>query len=220
MNVYDAMQQRRSIRAFLDKQIPRDVLTRVLENAMRAPSWKNCQPYELYVLEGQKKAELKDKLVEAAMARREENPDEPFQASWPTYMKKRMFSLGKALYDHLEIPREDKEGRARQMLRNFEFFDAPAVLFFFTPRNMGFWPEFDVGIFYGYVMLALLEEGLASCPQASLATYPDLVRDVLGLEKNNKLLAGMSIGYPDDGAKINAFQTEREPFEQMIRFIG
>jgi len=218
MNIYEAMQKRISVRQFLDKPVGKGLLRRALENAIRAPSWKNVQPYTVHVVSGQKRQELQKRFLRGIEARQRETPDEPYQPSWPTYMKKRMLTLGKALYEHLEIPRGDKAAREQQMLRNFTFFDAPTVLFIFTPRNMGFWPEFDIGIFFGYVMLALLEEGLASCPQASLAAYPDMVREVLGIDDNQKLLVGMSVGYAEETARVNTFRSEREKIEELVKF--
>ncbi|MFV1997808.1 MAG: nitroreductase family protein, partial [Acidiferrobacterales bacterium] len=39
----------------------------------------------------------------------------------------------------------------------------------------------DMGIFVQSVMLAALDRGLGSCAQASIADYPDVVRDVPGM---------------------------------------
>ncbi len=49
---------RRSIRAFQDRPIPREVLERVLEAAIWAPSADNRQPWRFVVLQGERKQEL------------------------------------------------------------------------------------------------------------------------------------------------------------------
>ena len=44
MDVYEAIKQRRSIRRFLQKPVPREALRRMLEGARLAPSGANMQP--------------------------------------------------------------------------------------------------------------------------------------------------------------------------------
>ena len=45
MNVFEAVQARRSIRAYLDKPVPQDKLERILEAARLAPSAVNREPW-------------------------------------------------------------------------------------------------------------------------------------------------------------------------------
>jgi nitroreductase len=45
MDVFEAIQQRRSIRAYLDKPVPQDKLLRILEAARLAPSAVNREPW-------------------------------------------------------------------------------------------------------------------------------------------------------------------------------
>lgn len=54
MNAIDAMLTRRSIRDYLDKKVPKDVLDKIIECGLQAPSSKNSQPWKLYVIENQK----------------------------------------------------------------------------------------------------------------------------------------------------------------------
>jgi nitroreductase len=74
-------------------------------------------------------------------------------------------------------------------------------------------------MFMQSVMLAAVEEGLATCPQASLAEYPQIVRDALGYPDDAILVCGMALGYADEGAVINSYRTEREPVESFTRFF-
>ena len=63
MNVYEAIKNRRSVRAYQDKQIPEDVLNRILDAARLAPSAKNRQEFKLVVV---KDANMRKKMQEAA----------------------------------------------------------------------------------------------------------------------------------------------------------
>ena len=53
MNVTEAVQTRRSVRAFTDQPVERETLTRILEKAQRSPSGGNTQPWHGIVLTGE-----------------------------------------------------------------------------------------------------------------------------------------------------------------------
>lgn len=52
MDIYDAIMNRHSVRAFTTDAVERDVLDRVLRAAMAAPSAMNTQPWHFYVATG------------------------------------------------------------------------------------------------------------------------------------------------------------------------
>lgn len=56
----ECIRGRRSIRQYLDKPVPRDVLAQIVETASYAPSWKHTQIVRYIAVEG----EIKDKLAE------------------------------------------------------------------------------------------------------------------------------------------------------------
>lgn len=63
MNVYEVIKERRSVRAYQDKQIPEDVLNRILNAARVAPTAKNRQEFKLVVV---KDKDMRQKMQEAA----------------------------------------------------------------------------------------------------------------------------------------------------------
>lgn len=54
MELSDAIKKRRSIRKFLDKKIPADVLLKIIDAGRLAPSAKNQQPLELIIVKDKK----------------------------------------------------------------------------------------------------------------------------------------------------------------------
>ena len=50
MDVYEAVTSRRSVRAFTDRHVPKEVLERVLTAAAWSPSGSNIQPWNIYVM--------------------------------------------------------------------------------------------------------------------------------------------------------------------------
>ena len=56
MGLIDAVYARHSVRGFLDKEVPEDVLNRLFEIAQQAPSNCNVQPWKAYIASGELKA--------------------------------------------------------------------------------------------------------------------------------------------------------------------
>ena len=67
LEILAAIVERRSIRKFQDKEIPKELLEKVLEATSKAPSGKNIQPWRFVVLEGEKKKELTNLLSKTLM---------------------------------------------------------------------------------------------------------------------------------------------------------
>jgi nitroreductase len=58
MNTLEAIAARRSIRRFQDRPVPRDLIERLLEATIQAPSGKNRQPWRFVVVEESRRAEM------------------------------------------------------------------------------------------------------------------------------------------------------------------
>jgi nitroreductase len=62
MNTLDAIQNRRSIRKFKPDSVPKDLIDKILESAIKAPSAMNRQPWRFIVLTGVQKDQLLHKI--------------------------------------------------------------------------------------------------------------------------------------------------------------
>ena len=58
MESNEAMERRRSIRAFLPDPVPREKIQKIVETARWAPSWGNTQPWEIVIADGEKAGQL------------------------------------------------------------------------------------------------------------------------------------------------------------------
>lgn len=219
MDIIDAIRGRTSVRAFLDQSVPRETIESVLEAARWSPSGGNTQPWEVAVVTGDRKREIGDRMVEALRSGDKGNADYQYYAHrFPEPYRTRRFDCGMALYNALGIKRSDKTARALQWEKNYHGFDAPVELYFFVDEalEMGSWV--DAGMFIQSVMLAARAHDLETCPQAALAEYPDIVRDVLGISPSKKLICGVAMGYPDREAPVNQYRTERAPVDEFTRW--
>ena len=58
MNIHEIIKSRKSVRAFSDKEIPEDIIHRILESARLAPSAKNRQEWRFIIVSDKKNKEL------------------------------------------------------------------------------------------------------------------------------------------------------------------
>ncbi|MGO4649322.1 nitroreductase [Nocardia sp. 2YAB30] len=202
MDVYEAVQSRQSIRAFTDRPVPRDVLDRVLTAAVRTPSGGNLQPWHIYVLTGDRLAELKKRIAERVAAG--DSGDEPEFAFYPPRLaspyRERLAEMGARRYGALGIAYDDTEARARVRAENWNCFGASTALFCYLDRNMPAPQWADAGMYLQTVMLLLRSEGLHSCTQIAWAEYHRTVDEVISPPAERMLFCGMSMGFPHPAA--------------------
>lgn len=106
-----------------------------------------------------------------------------------------------------------------QHKRNYLFFDAPMGMFFIIDDRMEIGSWLDHGMFMENVMVAARGRGLDTCPQAAWAPYHRAVRDIIGLEETDVLVAGMALGYANEEAIENTLVTERASSEDFVTFL-
>jgi nitroreductase len=222
INILEAIQGRHSTRAFLTKPVPKEIVYKILDCARFSPSGGNVQPWQVVVVTGDYQKQIGDRIIQAKESGIKENPDyQYYPINWAEPFKSRRKTCGLALYSALHITMEEKEKRKIAWYRNYRFFGAPVGLIFLinnTVLEKGSWV--DIGMFIQNVMLAAREFGLATCPQASIAEYPDIVREVIGASQDNAVVCGMSLGYEDTEAAVNQYRTEREKVEAFTQFLG
>ena len=211
LNLIDAIYARRSVRGYLDREVPRKVLDRIFEIAQQSPSNCNVQPWKVYVATGALKDRLRDQMVANTASRVPPNPDYEYRGDFVDEYRKRQVECAVALYSNMGIERGDKDGRIRAVLRNFEFFDAPYIAFIGMDQKFGTTVAIDVGMWAQTLMLTMVAFGLHSCPMGTMRNYPDMVREAFGIEDGTKILFGISFGYEDQAVAANATRTTRDP---------
>lgn len=221
MEVREAVRSRRSVRAFLDRPVDLELLSRVLSEATRAPSGGNVQPWHVVVLTGDAiealRSLVRDRLESGGAMPEPEYPIYPQPLHSP--YRERRFSNGEQLYAALGIPREDKVARLLQFAKNWDFFGAPVGVLLFVDRRMGSAQWSDLGGYLQTVMLLLRDAGLDSCPQEAWSAPHDLVREVVDVSSEWLLFCGLAVGYADEEHPVNSFVTERAPIAEVITVV-
>ena len=217
MNVSDAVQSRSSIRAFLSNPVSNELLKALLQKSARSPSGGNLQPWKIYVLNENAIANFLE--FQAGWS----EPETPAYDIYPPSLKEpyrsSRFEVGEQMYSLLEISREDKEARINQVMKNFNFFGAPAAIFCYVDRDMGPPQWSDLGMFLQTFMLLAQEAGLDTCAQEAWAMKHDSVSTFLQTAESDMLFCGMAIGYKDQNAIINQLKTSRRTSDEWMKFI-
>jgi len=218
MNFCTLIQNRKSCRAYTNQSVSIETIQDLLETAKWAPSGVNHQPTQVAILGSQTRERLAERLTEKFDAGVPPNPDYEYCPDlWSSIYKTRRKACGKALYQSLGIALDDTEGKRKHKRRNYNFFEAPIGMIIFLEREMPKGSWIDVGLFLQNLLLAAEGAGLSTCAQATFAEYPDIVRDVLGLE-NVDIVCGIALGYADPSHPLNSYRTERVALEKFTKW--
>lgn len=218
MNVEEALKARHSVRGFSSREVPRDLLTHIFTAAQASPSWCNIQPWRVVVTSGDATRELTRRLTSAAEAGTP-TTDFDWPGAYPEPYATHRRECGKALYEAMSVARTDHEARQKAWMRNFLAFDAPHIAIVGMDKRLGLYPAIDVGCWLQSVLLLAASEGVATCAQASLASYAPAIREFVGFEEHVGMVFGIAIGYEDDTVAANACRTSRGELSANVRFI-
>ena len=217
MKVSEAVIKRSSIRSFLDTPVSNVLLKELLQKSSRSASGGNLQPWKIFVIN---ESTMDDFLL---FQDQWNEPETPAYEIYPPNLKEpyrtSRFQLGEQMYELLGIPREDKQARLEQVMKNFKFFGAPCAFFSFVDRQMGPPQWSDLGMFLQTFMLLAQEVGLDTCAQEAWSMKHDSVSEFVKAEKSDILFCGMAIGYRDDSAAINSLKSERRPLKEWATFL-
>jgi nitroreductase len=221
MTVEEAITGRQSIRAFLPKPVPRELIEKIMTIAGRAPSGSNVQPWRVWVLEGA----VRDELCRDLVARYDRNEVKEreynyYPVKWREPYLARRRACGWGLYGTLGIGREDKGKMHAQHARNFAFFDAPVGLIFSIDRDLEQGSWLDYGMFLQSIMVAARSFGLETCPQAAWLIFHDVLQRRLGIPDTQMIVCGMALGYADPAEKVNTFTPDRIPAKDFVTWVG
>ena len=217
MNVTEAVAQRSSIRAFTEQSVETSLIEELLKKSSRSPSGGNVQPWRVYVLNDEAMVRFKSFCMTRTA------PEQPAYDIYPPGLtepyRSSRFKVGDDMYALLGIEPEDKAGRIKRLLENYQFFGAPAGFFCFIDRQMGPPQWSDLGMFLQTFMLLAEEAGLSTCAQEAWATRPETVSGFLGTPEELMLFCGMAIGYKDTEAPVNQLKSKRSEFEDFVTVV-
>ncbi len=223
MQVSQAVEERKSVRAFTTQPVSTEDLTKILTKAARAPSGGNVQPWKISILNGEAMIRFKSVMKSRMNGEAFPGGEAPQYNVYPDKLiepyRTARFEVGEEMYSLLGIEREDKAGRLDWFARNYQFFDAPAAIFCFMDKIMGPPQWSDTGMFLQTFMLLLEEAGIQSCAQECWSRFPKTVASFCEMPDEYMLFCGIAIGHADLNHPVNRLKTKRLAPEQWLKII-
>jgi F420 biosynthesis protein FbiB-like protein len=198
MDIYEAINGRRSIRKYQTTKVEVDKLTKLVQAAITAPNGGNAQPWDFIFVTD---SELINQLCKIL----EDVHGEYF---------------GKGRKDNIEGERLEKTVSSYGRMANAPVF----VLVCMNIRNQQLnesyenwtitWAHHSIAAAMENLILAAVSEGLGTCWLGTPSWKSDNIKELLNIPENVEILAVSPIGYPDEAPKARP----RIPVEEVTHF--
>ena len=218
----DVIQGRRSIRGFLKKPVPKELLEEILALAMRAPSSMNTQPWHFHVITGDPLDKIRAGNTERILAGEPDHREFRDSGTYEGIHRERQVEIAKKLFAAMGIERHDKEKRLNWTLRGFRQFDAPVSLIVTFDRDLegNDLAFFDCGAVMNGIVNAAWSRGLGCVVNSQGIVQSPVVREHAGIPEDEVIMMAVAIGWPDDSFAANAVVSPRKPVDEAASFIG
>ncbi|QFT77621.1 nitroreductase [Erythrobacter sp. THAF29] len=218
----EVVRGRRSIRGYLDKPVPRELIEEILELAMRSPTSMNTQPWHFHVITGEPLDRIRKGNTERILAgepdSREFRRGEPFAG----VHRERQIEVAVQLFTEMGIARDDKDARQDWVLRGFRQFDAPVCVIVTYDRELSTSDDtaFDCGAATTALVNAAWSRGLGCVINSQGIMQSPVVREHAGIPDEQVIMKAVAMGWPDPDFPANRVYTNRKPKEDAVRFVG
>ncbi len=220
MDIDQAIQTRKSIRAFRPDPVSKEMLREIIEVAVRCPSSGNSQPWEMVVAAGAVLKRIGDENVRRFSAGVKGRFEVPWSQPQGAF-RERHTALGAELYRLMGIGREDREKRLQWVQWGLRYFGAPAVIFLTVDNSIEkAFAGFDLGLLSQSICLSALARGLGTCIELQGVAYPEVIREYAGIPDSKTIFISIAIGYPEWNHPANKIVTPREPLESFTTWRG
>jgi nitroreductase len=221
MELRAAIEGRRSIRKFKAKEIPREIIRDILETARWAPSWGNTQLWEFYVLTGKRLDEFREANHRSFVDGQTFPLDVPMHEVWPERLKARYGELGKIMLGAMNVKRDDKDARHKLYEDMTLLFGAPCLIVACIPGDILVeYAMLDIGLILQTICLLAHDKGLGTCIMAMSIRNPGLLRKILSIPADRKIVIGAVMGYPDENFPLNNFERKRADISEYVKWVG
>jgi nitroreductase len=219
MDVKEAVQKRKSIRAYQSKPVPLAVLKDIMHRALRAPSWGNTQPWGFTIVGGQTMQKIRDDYLRLGAEGAPFNPELDMPSEFNETQSARYKELGKGLLGALGIGREDKARREAYYDNMSRSFGAPSVIYIHLEKGFNNYALMDCGIIMQTIALLAFEYGLGTCFLARSVRYPGVVRKHAMIPGYRTIVMGLAIGYAVEDDPANLFTSKRGDPDEFIQWV-
>ena len=184
MNLDQVINKRKSIREYLDKDVPDELIEKLINIARLAPSAKNRQPWRFIVV----KDEIKNKIADIMLKQLQESK----------------ISLEKKIYN------KKNSVKATALIIK----QAPVLILVFRNKddNWIVGDTLSIGASVEHICLKAVDLGLGSLWIRDIVYTKEEIAYMVGKD-NMELICAVSIGYTDDNSKVKKKKDLKEIME-------
>ena len=222
MEFDDVIMGRRSIRGYLDKPVPRELIEQVLALAIRAPSSMNTQPWHFHVITGEPLARIRAGNTERILAGEPDSREFRKGVPFAGVHRERQIGVAKQLFSAMGIARDDAPARQDWVLRGFRQFDAPVCVIITYDRACDGSDDspFDCGAVATALVNAAWSRGLGCVINSQGIMHSPVVREHAHIPEDQVIMKSIALGWPDESFPANAVVSERKSVEEAAVFVG
>lgn len=222
MQFSQLIKARKSIRGYLQKPVPREVIEEIIEVAKWAPSSMNTQPWHVHAVTGEVLDRIRKGNSDNMIAGVPPKRDFPMKEAYEGVHRRRQIDVAVQLFDAMGIARDDKARRTDWVMRGFRQFDAPVSLVltydkYLEPAAIS---QFDLGAFSHAIVLAAWERGLGCVINGQGIMQSKVVREIAGIPEDQNIMICIAMGYPDPSFVANDVKSVREDNATFVRYVG
>ncbi|MEI6125625.1 MAG: nitroreductase [Pseudomonadota bacterium] len=217
MDILEAFRERKTVRGYLKKQVPGELIKDILHDALWAPSASNQQPWNFHVITGNPLADLCAKIQEARISK-PVSYDPSKGKTIPAEYVERTKILFKGIRPYISLLGDDNKSFIES--GSFRFYDAPVVIFLTLHTSMPQSRLIDMGMAAQNLMLSAYARGLGTCAIALTLAYADVIQKALGITEEFSTVLSIALGYQDNDFVINKFRSSRDALEKFVTWKG
>jgi len=214
--------ERRSIRGYQQKPVPRELIEEIIDLAKRAPSSMNTQPWHFHVITGEPLERIRKGNTEKMMSGSAVDREIKMNHGYEGPHRERQIEIAVQLFEAMGIARDDKPKRLDWVMRGFRQFDAPVSIVITVDKALAddTIAHFDCGAATYGLVLAAWSKGLGSVINGQGIMQSSVVRENANIPEDEVIMTCVAMGYPSDEFVANEVKSRRVANEQVASFVG
>ena len=193
--MYNLAKSRRSVRDFLDKPVPREIIENIIRAAGTAPSGANKQPWTFVIVSD---PDLKHKIRIAAESEEREFYEHKISDEW----REDLAPLGTTW----------KKAFLEKVPYLIVVFQQKYRLDRYNKKRKNYYVNKSVGIAVGILIMAIHNAGLATLTHTPISM--NFLQNLLRRPKNEKAFVIMPVGYPKE--ELTVPDIKRKTLSEII----
>ena len=222
MDYNDIVHERRSIRGYQQKPVPRELIEEIIDLAKRAPSSMNTQPWHFHVITGEPLERIRKGNTEKMMSGSAVDREIKMNHGYEGPHRERQIEIAVQLFEAMGIARDDKPKRQDWVMRGFRQFDAPVSIVITVDKALAddTNAHFDCGAATYGLVLAAWSKGLGSVINGQGIMQSSVVRENANIPEDEVIMTCVAMGYPSDEFVANEVKSRRVANDQVASFVG